>query len=490
MRDIKRVKITNKSSGTGNKNVAEYEMAQQDNRDHAPSVFHSAFKITRSRIASFIGSKGDTSKRLRRISHLLAGNFFGTIIGLASFALIARALGPADYGILALCFSFARAVERLVSFQSWQPLIKYGADALQNKKQEDLRSLLKFGLLLDIGAALLGFVLAAALLIFASPLIGISSDVRTFALLYCTVLPFQISGMPTAVLRLYGKFAALAYGQVISSTIRLVLCVLGLLFSWGLLQFTLMWMIIQIFSSLTMNFLAFRELHRQGVKNVLSSSIQGMSERFPGLWRFALSANLSLTIRSSAFELDTLLVGFLADPAAAGFYHIAKRVGRIGTQAGSQVQAVVFPELARLWSGKRFDAFKRVVRHTELMLASAGVGLVLVIFLTIEPVLRFVAGPSFSAAAPLVTVQAIAVMMTLIGTVMRSALLSMGLQSLVLYSVLASTAVFHVTAISLIPMIGPMGANIAHIALAIIWTTLMFSGYRRHIRVASITTLH
>ena len=442
--------------------------------------------VLRNRMTALRNEK-DLSQRLAHISHLLAGNFFGSIIGLVSFALTARALGPLDYGVLALCFSFARAIERLISFQSWQPLIKYGAEAQQSGREDDLRSLLKFGLLLDIGAAQLGFAIAAALIIFGAPLIGFSAETKTVALLYCLVLPFQVSGMPTAVLRLHGKFSALAYGQVLTSFARLALCVVGLWSSWGLLEFTLMWMSMQIVAALTMNILAFRELRRHGLTGVLSSPIRGISQRFPGLWRFALSANLSLTIRSSAFELDTLLVGFLADPAAAGFYHIAKRIGRIGTQVGAQVQAVVFPDLARLWSGQQFSAFTRVVRQTQLTLASAGVGLVLVIFVTIEPLLRFAAGPGFSAAAPLVTVQAVAVMMTLIGTVMRSALLAMGLENIVLYSVLASTAVFHATAILLIPMIGPMGANIAHIALAAIWTTVMFSAYRTRMR-ASMTT--
>lgn len=428
----------------------------------------------------------DVSERYRSIFHLLAGNFFGTVIGLASFALTARALGPADYGILALCFTYTRAIERLVSFQSWQPLIKFGAKALQEENQDALRSLLKFGLLLDLGAAFLGFLLAVALIVLASPLIGVSPEGRTLALLYCLVLPFQVSGMPTAVLRLFGRFSALAYGQVISSLVRLLLCGIGLVLSWGLLEFTLMWAAIQIGAALGMNVLAFLELRRRGVGGVLSSSTRGMSERFPGLWRFAFSANLSLTIRSSAFEFDTLLVGYFADPAAAGFYHIAKRIGRLGLQAGSQVQAVTFPELAKLWSASNTDLFRNVVRQTQKIMAVAGVVLVVAIYFTIEPLLYWTAGSSFTAAAPLVIVQSLAVMLTLVGSVLRSALLAMGLESSVLHSVLVSTAAFHLTAIALIPHVGAMGANIAHILLAVSWTVMMTLAYRR--RTALIPT--
>ena len=112
------------------------------------------------------------------------------------------------------------------------------------------------------------------------------------------------------------------------------------------------------------------------------------------------------------------------------------------------------------------------------MLLAGGVALVLSIYLSIEPLLRWAAGADFEAAAPLVIVQAVAVMMTLCGSVLRSALLAMGLQGKVLQSVLLSTAAFHLTALMLIPQIGAMGANVAHIVMATIWMAAMTLAYR------------
>jgi O-antigen/teichoic acid export membrane protein len=427
-------------------------------------------------------AQDDLVSRLKNIAHLLTGNFAGALIGLAAFALTARALGPNDYGILALCFTFTRAIERIVSFQSWQPLIKFGAEAIDRHDVDDIRRLLKFGLLLDMAAAAAAWLVAVAVVIFFSALVGISPETRSFALIYSTVLLFQISGMPTAVLRLYGRFSALAYSQVFGSIVRVILSAAGVLLSWGLFEFTLIWMGMQILSSLSMTLLAFLELRRRGVGGILSAGMKGITSRFPGLWRFALSANFSLTIRSSANELDTLLVGFFASPASAGLYHIAKRIGRIAQQAGVQVQAVVYPELARLWAAQSIEKFRRVVRHTELMLLAAGLVLVGVVYLTIEPILIWTAGADFVAAAPLASVQAFAVALTLCGTVMRSALLAMGRESAVLTGVLISTAAFHVTAIALIPLIGAMGANVAHIVMAFIWMGSMALNYRSGIR--------
>ncbi|MCV9999536.1 oligosaccharide flippase family protein [Pararhizobium sp. YC-54] len=418
--------------------------------------------------------------RLKNIAHLLTGNFASSFIGLAGFALTARALGPADYGVLAICFAYTRGIERLVSFRSWQPLVKYGAEALQTEDLSNLKTLFKFGLLLDVVAAGIAWTVAVLVVVFAGPLIGVSAEMSRIVLIYCSVLLFQLSGMSTAVLRLYGRYNVLAYGQVLASIVRVAFSLFGVLAGWGLFEFLVLWMAAQILGSLNMNLLAFIELRKQGMGGVLLAPVRGIAKQFPGLYSFSFSSNLSSAIRSSANELDTLIVGYLTDPAAAGLYHIAKRIGRIAQQAGVQVQAVLFPDLARAWSANRVKDFRRIVFQTQMLLFVFGVAALLFFYLTINRVLLWTAGPEFLGAGPLVIVQTIAVMMTLCGTVLYSALLAMGKEALVLRIVFAAAIVFHITAFTLVPQVGPMGANIAHICMSFVLLSGMTYIYRRN----------
>ncbi|WP_246752998.1 lipopolysaccharide biosynthesis protein [Sinorhizobium sp. BG8] len=419
-------------------------------------------------------------ERIKSILHLLTGNFASSFIGLAGFALTARALGPADYGMLALCFSYSRAIERLVAFRSWQPLIKFGSHALHTNAMADFKALLKFGLALDAGAALLAWAVAIVLLLFAAPYLGISSQTAHFAIIYCSVLPFQITGMPTAVLRLFGRFHIMAYGQVTASIIRVLLCLAGVLLGGGLYEFLLIWMGSQIIGSLCTTTLAFIELHRRGIKGVLTAPLRGIASRFPDIWKFSISSNFSLAIRSSAFEVDTLLVGFLADPASAGLFHIAKRIGKIAQQAGLQVQAVLYPDLSKAWAAGDYTDFRKIVGQTQLILLAFGVASLAFLYATIDQVLLWTAGASFLAAGSLVMVQAIAVTLNLCTQILHSALLSMGLASYILRNVLMATAAFHLTAITLVPEIGAMGANIAHIVMGAISLITMTYTYRKY----------
>lgn len=427
--------------------------------------------------------------RLINIGHLLTGSLFGSIIGMIAFVVTARALGPTDYGLLALAYSYGRAIQLLVGFQSWQPLIKYGAELQEAGRHDDYSSLLKFGLFVDVAAAVTAFLVAVGLVLLFGPLIGVSNDAVQLVLIYSITLLFQISGFPTAVLRLSGRFWLVAYGSQFNTILRLLLCLIGLLTGAGLMYFVIVWTITQIIGALLLLVLAFVELRRQGVRHLLSAPLTGISKRFKGLWAFTIGSNIELTIRSSTAQFDTLIVGALAGPAAAGFYHIAKRLGRVVVQCGVQVQAVLYPDVARLWAKQALESFRRTILQMELLLITFGVAVVVATWLFIEPVLHWTAGTEFMAAAPLATVQMIAVAMTLSGSAVRTALLAMGRQPAVLKIVLGATLVFHTTALTAIPMIGAMGANIAHIAMSAVWLTALLLVYRSALKGSSISAL-
>jgi O-antigen/teichoic acid export membrane protein len=422
--------------------------------------------------------------RLRNIAHLLSGNIASTVIGLASVALIARALGPADYGTFALTFSYTQAIERLVSFQSWQPLIRYGAELSDEEHREDLKRLLKFGLILDLSGSFAAWLIAVALAIAGQQLFGWSAETIKVVMVYCTVLLFGLTGMPTAVLRLTGRFRAVAYGQVGGALVRLVACALGFAAGADLLQFAIIWMATQILSTLTTFAIAVHVLRKNDIRGLWRAPLRGVAQRFPGLWRFTWTANLSLTLWSSAQQFDTLIVGALAGPQSAGLYHIAKRAGRLAQQMGAQVQAVVYPEVSRLWAKGAIDEFRHVVRQVELMLAGAGVMMVAAVSIVAPPLIHLAVGPEFAGAVPLLIAQMVAMALSICGSVTRSALLAMGRQRQVLHAVMVSTIIFHGVAFTLVPIIGAMGANIAHIALGTTWLCGLLIAFRRGVRAS------
>ncbi len=404
--------------------------------------------------------------RLVSIGHLLAGNAVGSVLGLFVFIVAARALGPQQFGVLALCLSYVRGIQLLIGFQTWQPLIKYGAEFTDRWHATDFRSLMKFGLLIDIAACVTMYVIAVGAALLFGSLFGVGGEALSQVVTYSSMLLFQITGLPTAVMRLAGRYKVIAYLSLVSTSLRLVFGLIGLVNSYGLDYFIVVWTLTQIFQALLLLGVSFAEMHVQGVRKLLWTPLTGVSKRFAGLWSFTIGSSVELTIRSSANELDTLLVGALLGATPAGLYHIAKRFARLVLQFGTQAQAVLYPDVARLWAQGDVRRFRRAVLQMEALLGALGLGILVAVAFVLHPILHWTVGAAFEAAAPLVTVQMIAVAMTLSGSAARLGLLAMGRQPLVLKIVTVATLAFHVVAILGLLTIGAMGANVAHVVLA------------------------
>ncbi|WP_158222411.1 oligosaccharide flippase family protein [Tamilnaduibacter salinus] len=66
-------------------------------------------------------------KLISNASVLLSGGLLVSLLGVVSVVLVARQLGPETFGIFALLTSTVLVVDRLVNFQSWQAVVRYGS---------------------------------------------------------------------------------------------------------------------------------------------------------------------------------------------------------------------------------------------------------------------------------------------------------------------------------------------------------------------------
>ena len=82
--------------------------------------------------------------------------------------------------------------------------------------------------------------------------------------------------------------------------------------------------------------------------------------------------------------------------------------------------------------------------------------------------IRYGPGEAYESALPMLLVQIIAVGITTHAAPSRTALLAMGLQQTILKTVFLATLLFQVLLFVLVPVLGGMGANIAHVVLALI----------------------
>ena len=404
--------------------------------------------------------------RLRNVGHLVTGNVANAALMLVGAIVAARALGPELFGVLTLVLALGRTTERLLRFDAWQALVRF-ATLLEDRAnaRTELGRLFAFGFALDMGAALVSALAAVALAALLGPSLGLPPNGTTLVAIYAVALLCNWTGAPTAILRLAGRFRLMAYYQFAASTLRVVLALACWAWGAGVLGFVIVWTATQVLNALLLTALALCSLRDQDIAPPWRVSPRAV--RAPvGFMPFAFSTSLSTTLRTLTTEADVLLIGWLAGPSAAGFYHIAKRLAKVAQQVGAHVQAVLYPDLARMWSREERGAFAHAVRQVRRALTGAGAALLMLALVAGAPLIEFAFGTAYGSVHALLVVQMLAATGALNAAPSRSALLATNRPNRVLGLTAIGTAGFFAVAFLLVPSWGALGASTAHAAMA------------------------
>jgi len=410
---------------------------------------------------------------IRNAGMLLGGSSVSSALALATTVLAARALGPEQFGALVLVQGYVAIVNRLTIFQSWQTLIKFGADALSEGDAVGFSQLVKFSTFLDGGSAVLGAVVAAAAVQAVKGWLDWTPDVASMATLYSLTIIFRLSGTPTAVLRLFGRFKALASQQVIAAGVRLLGTIVAIVAGAGLQGFLMVWLLSDVAGQLLLLALGWWELHRQGHFNALHSSLAGIRARFKGLWGFAVSTSLSATVRVLSKEFDIMVVGGMLGSGAAGLYKIAKQFSSILARISDPLYQAVYPDLVRLYADIDRDGMKRLILRTALLAGSIGFGVWLVVVFFGNVLIGATVGADYLTSKPVLVWYMLAVVVAVLATPLQPAMLAMGRAKMSFWIHLMTTGLYFPLLVALVSQFGLVGAGIAYLVYYLLWSASM-----------------
>lgn len=286
---------------------------------------------------------------------LLSGNIAAALIGLATFSLTARSLEPDAFGVLVLAVTYGTIVDAFVKFQSWQALIRFGATAQQRRDTAELGGLFKLGLLLDCSTAAAGAAIGFVLAPTVGRMLGISPADSHLLAIFSLSLVFNWSGVPTAALRLYGRFSLAATHQMIAAAIRLLCVLIAVVCGADLFWLVVVW----ASSTAAGNLLLFLF----GIRVLAVNGLAGWWKQGLGNWReplkFASWTNLTSTLDLPARHLDVMFVGALAPVEFVGVYKLIKEVRHAVVRLVDPVYQAIFPQFAsQIASGKLQEAVR------------------------------------------------------------------------------------------------------------------------------------
>lgn len=419
---------------------------------------------------------------LRNVGHLVSGNAAALLLGVVTMGILARALGPAGLGVIVLVESYGKLINQLVKLESWQSLIRYGAIALEAGDKPRFLRLVKFGTFLDVGLSIFAAVICLVFADLAGSIFDWNAQAVDMARFYSIALVFGVGSTPLGILRLFDRFAYIAWLDPVAAVVRLGLIAAAAATGAPLWAYIAILVFVLVVQRLALAAVAYLTLRKAGFTGFLKQPLRGVGAENPGIWGMIWSSNATILLRKSTQEIDVLAVGAFLGPAAAGVYQIARRLGYALTKAGGTLQQVSFPHLARLWAQGDLTRFKKLVRQIEGMTVAGALACSIFLVLFAEQIVVLVAGPEFIGASLPLVVHSIATLLLLCGSALRPALANMGLQTRVLGATVVSAAAFYATAAIAIPMTGIVGASVAHLVANVIMLPALVFLYSRGLK--------
>lgn len=409
-------------------------------------------------------------KLLGAWSKLVGGNAANGVLQLVIFAIAAQALDLAALGIVILIQAYVRLIDGLFNFQSVNVLTNFLAGAQESDDTDRLRGLLKAGLIVDFGTALIATIVAVALLPFAAPWMGIDGHWIALSAGFCIVIATRTFGAIEAGLRCYDRFGAISLRPVAVSLVTLA----GSLMAWfakaGAEVFLIIWLVAEVAANLVYLVWSLVILRAHGMSGLLQADARGAIGASPGFWAMMWQTNATFGIRMLSQEGDVILAGAVLGPVAASLLRAAKNLANLVGQLGRPLQQVASAPIARFAARGEGDQALFYAAKIAAIACLAGLALAAVMAVIAGPILALGFGKEFAAAATITAILFAARALYLSGVTLMPLLIAFGQSGRFLGSVIAGTAAFFIVLGWTIEPLGLIGIGLAHVAFELVWS--------------------
>lgn len=422
--------------------------------------------------------QGSLKAILLNTGWMLGGKGFGAVLSLIYLAIVTRSLGLDGFGQFSLALGAGQAAATIVTFQSWQIIVRYGMPFLHEGRRDALDRLVRYTITLDIAAAIVGVVLVAGGTLLLADHFGWSSSFAWQAIGTSAVLVLSTHWTPIGILRLHDRFAAATVADAVTPAVRCIGAIGVWLVHPSVIAYLVVWAVAEALTAIAHWIAA----HRVQPLRWPPARWREILAENPGIGRYSIVTNLSSSLNVGGKELAVLIIGLVITPAAAGSFRLAQQLAQGLAKLSQLLARAIFPELVRSRTAAGSEAFDALLART-LRMSAIGGGIVFVLLLLIgKPAIALISGREFLSAYPVLLALGTAAAVDFAAVGFEPALIAMGRADLTLKLRIISTVIL-IGLIAALPLwIGSIGAGIAVLASSVASFALMWWALKRHRR--------
>jgi O-antigen/teichoic acid export membrane protein len=391
------------------------------------------------------------------------------LAALSVSVLLARTLGPAQFGVYALVMAILSVSYVFAQVGIPSTVRRYVAE-LDGKGQHDVLGTvvgraLRIGLITALVAALLLATAAAGLATFFH-----QRELQTYLLLAAAMLVPMIGvGVLRSLLGGLQQYSFLLRLNLIISPLWLIGCGLAL---WGGARVAGVLFATLVAEVVTVVALWWRAQQQVGIhwNGRLPDGLRGRLVRYNLALAVLVFLNIIIWQRS-----ELVFLARFSGPTQVSFYAIPFALtGRFGGLVPGAILGVLLPSLTYAQGRGDQPRFKALFGEALRYLAILTLPILLLGFGLASIIIGFLYGPSFTPAIVVFQILLISVIFTVLGQASQSALLGAESQSWLIKTGLVAAAVSIALDVLLIPRWGAIGAAVANTTVQALWALVVF----------------
>jgi len=301
---------------------------------------------------------------VRASASLLSNNSISLGLSVVQSILVARLLGPAGFGLVAIITGYASTVNGLLSFRMSELVVRYGGEYLERNETERTAALVKAASLGEALVSTFAFLFIAVTAALASQWIARTPGTAVLFVMYGLGLLANFNTETSSgVLQMLDKIRLQGLVNLVQSLLTAGLIVFAF-FTKGNLEFVIYaYLAGKIVLGLGMFSVALFHLTKRLGTGWWRARIDSLPQ-IGELTRFAFSSNLSATAILVFRESEILWVGYFLTSEAAGYYKAAYAIISLLSVPANPFILTTYPEINRLvvqkaWSRLR-DFLKKI----------------------------------------------------------------------------------------------------------------------------------
>jgi O-antigen/teichoic acid export membrane protein len=404
------------------------------------------------------------------------GRAFGQLASLISVAVLARQLGPDQFGVLAIIRTVASVTDAYANFNTWQAVIRYGAAAMAAGNPGDVERVIKLSMLIDVATAAVAAVVIAGIALLIPSAFGWSTHEAMLCAAYAVTVLTRTAGTCDGIYRLCNAYRPQAIGDTLQAATPMLAVVIAALLHCGLDGVVIALICGEVCGNAIDIGFSFYIAAKNGYGKWRHAPMAGVRARFPGILHFILATNGQLTVKKTQNELDMIVVAAVLDRAAAGLFKLVKQLGKIPGLVFMPFEQVLFAELARFAAANDYGGFRRLLRRFTTVVFLGSLGVWAVCSLLAAPLVEVIAGEQFLAVVPALRIYLLAMALLIVNVPTQRALIALGRPGTVLAFDLATLAGLLAMAIAgayLYGIRGVAGAMLVYRLIQLAWSTML-----------------